>query len=241
LGALAVVEDVSQRHQLDAVRRDFIANVSHELRTPVGALQVLAETMAEEDSPSVLRRLAVRVGLEANRAGRLIADLLDLSRIEAEGLAEPTVVDLVVVVEKSVERVRESAQQRSITLAVDAGPARTRGNEAQLVSAVTNLLDNAVKYTERGGSVAASTARVDDHVVVRVADTGIGIPSRDLDRIFERFYRVDPGRSRETGGTGLGLAIVRHVARNHGGDVVVESTEGVGSSFTMKLLAHDAS
>ena len=244
VGAVAIIEDISERRRLDAVRRDFVANVSHELKTPVGALGVLAETMQAEDDPVVSRRLAGRMHLEAFRVARIIDDLLDLSRIESEEapVREPVPVHLVVA--EAVERIRALADHRSITIRAGEAPKRLTvvGDRRQLVSAVHNLLENAVKYSDDGSSVEVDIEAVAAQpgsawVEVSVCDHGIGIPSRDLERIFERFYRVDRARSRETGGTGLGLAIVRHVATNHRGEVTVTSLEGEGSTFTLRLPA----
>jgi two-component system, OmpR family, sensor histidine kinase SenX3 len=238
-GALVVVEDTSERRRLENVRRDFVANISHELKTPVGALALLAETMLDEDDPSVARRLAGRLASEAFRVGRTIDDLLELSRLEvASGLPN----DRVAVggfLEEAIDRVRPAAEQRSIQIDVEEVPSRLSvvGERRQLVSAVTNLVDNAVKYSEKGSTVEVRARTDGTWVDVIVRDHGIGIPRRDLERIFERFYRVDRARSRETGGTGLGLAIVRHVASNHRGEVRVESREGSGSTFTLRLPA----
>jgi two-component system sensor histidine kinase SenX3 len=239
IGAAAVVVDTSERRRLEAVRRDFVANISHELKTPVGALGLLAETLLAEGDRSVAARLTERMQLEAMRVGRIIDDLLDLSRIESEEspLREPVPVHLVLA--EAAERVRAVAEHRQIT--VDVGDVSRRvnvlGDRRQLVSAVHNLMENAVKYSDEGSKVQVR-ARTDGRWVdIGVRDNGIGIPARDIERIFERFYRVDRGRSRETGGTGLGLAIVRHVASNHGGEVKVQSHEGTGSMFTLRLPA----
>ncbi len=239
IGAAIVIDDVTERRRLDAVRRDFVANISHELKTPVGALGLLAETIAAEDEPAVVARLAERMHHEAFRVGRIIDDLLDLSRIEAEEspVREPVAVDLVVA--EAVDRVAEMAARRSITVEV-AGVAPSLavlGERRQITSAVHNLVENAVKYSESGGAVEVRVAAGGATVAIEVTDHGIGIPARDLERIFERFYRVDRARSRDTGGTGLGLAIVRHVASNLGGDVRVTSEEGRGSTFTLTLPA----
>ena len=235
LGAGAIVEDTTERHRLDAVRRDFVANVSHELRTPIGALSVLADTIVDNDDVDVVRRLVVRVGEEARRAARLVDDLLDLSRIETGGTASED-VDLADVADAAVGRVQSVAAERGTSIELDTGGgAVVSGDPGQLVSAVANLVDNAVKYSEPGGAVRIEVVDEPTEVVVIVRDQGIGIPRRDLERIFERFYRVDRARSRDTGGTGLGLAIVRHVVDNHGGSVSVDSTEGVGSTFTVRL------
>ena len=235
IGVAAIVEDVTERHQIDAVRRDFIANVSHELRTPIGALSALAETMADQDDAAVVRRLSARIGEETRRAARLVDDLLDLSRIEAAGAGGFEDVDLGDVVRTATERVRMASERAADIQVGELATVHVNGDQSQLVSAVTNLVDNAVKYSDAGTTVTVDV--VDDATAARVVvrDRGIGIPRRDLDRIFERFYRVDQARSRATGGTGLGLSIVRHVAENHGGTVHVESTEGEGSTFTITL------
>jgi two-component system sensor histidine kinase SenX3 len=238
-GALVVVEDTSERRRLENVRRDFVANISHELKTPVGALALLAETMLDEDDPAVARRLTARLASEAFRVGRTIEDLLELSRLEvASGLSNERVAVGPFVAE-AVDRVRPAAEQRSIEIEVEEVPRQlsVTGERRQLVSAVSNLVDNAVKYSEKGSPVEVRARTDGTWVDVIVRDHGIGIPSRDLERIFERFYRVDRARSRETGGTGLGLAIVRHVASNHRGEVRVESREGTGSTFTLRLPA----
>jgi two-component system, OmpR family, sensor histidine kinase SenX3 len=237
IGAVAIIDDISEKRRLEAVRRDFVANISHELKTPVGALSLVAETLEGEDDPEVVARLSHRMRTEAERLGRIIEDLLDLSRIEAEEAPSRELVPIRVVVAEAVERLRPVAEHRGIALIADEPPDALAivGDRRQLVSALHNLLDNAIKYSERGSSVDVVVRHDDDAIEIDVADHGIGIPSRDLERIFERFYRVDRARSRDTGGTGLGLAIVRHVASNHGGDVRVTSREGSGSTFTLHL------
>lgn len=239
IGALVVIEDVTERQRVDAVRRDFVANISHELKTPVGGIGVLAETLVDEEDLEIIQRLAKRMNIEAMRASRTIDDLLELSRIEAgeTSLRDPVAVNLVLA--EAVERSMNAAEQRGITLDL-VEPSRRMsllGDRRQLVSAMFNLLDNAIKYSSPGSSVTVSAATDGATVSLSVADSGIGIPRRDLERVFERFYRVDRARSRETGGTGLGLAIVRHVASNHGGEVAVESREGEGTTFTLVLPA----
>ena len=236
-GALVIVEDVTERRRLESVRRDFVANISHELKTPVGALGLLAETLAAEDDPEISRRLAERILTEAFRVGRTIDDLLELSRIEVAESEVHEPVSVADLVGEAVDRVRGAADQRRIGIAVDAIPERLGvvGDRRQLVSALYNLLENAVKYSDPESSVEVRT-RTDGRVVeVAVRDHGIGIPRRDLERVFERFYRVDRARSRETGGTGLGLAIVRHIVQNHHGEVLLDSEEGQGSTFTLRL------
>jgi len=237
LGVIAVIDDVSERRRLEDVRRDFVANVSHELKTPMGALGLLAETLLSENEPQVAQRLAQRIHTEAFGITRVIDDLLDLSRIENEESPprEPVLINLVMA--EAAERVREAASQRRIEVALlePDPPLVVLGDRRQLTSAVYNLLENAVKFSSEGGTVRCSGRAEGDDALVIVEDHGVGIPSRDLERIFERFYRVDAGRSRSTGGTGLGLAIVRHVAANHRGSIQVESREGEGSTFTLRL------
>ena len=237
LGVIAIIDDVSERRRLEEVRRDFVANVSHELKTPMGALGLLAETLLAETEPEVSRRLAQRIHSEAFRISRIIDDLLDLSRIENEESPprEPVLVNLVMA--EAVERVRAAAEQRDVEIKLEepSPPVAVLGDRRQLTSALYNLLENAVKFSYEGGIVEFTGTVDGDDIVVAVADKGLGIPTRDLERIFERFYRVDHGRSRSTGGTGLGLSIVRHVANSHHGSVSVESREGEGSTFTLRL------
>lgn len=236
-GAVAVIEEVTEQRRVEEMRRDFVANISHELKTPVGALALLAETLRDEPDEEVSRRLAARVLTEADRVGRTIEDLLMLSRLEVEDLPEREPVAIHHVVAEAAARVAHGADQAGIELVVERIDERlvVDGDRAQLVSALANLVDNAVKYSDVD-SVVEISARTDGQTVdIVVRDHGIGIPARDLDRIFERFYRVDQARSRQTGGTGLGLSIVRHVAGNHEGEVLVDSRVGEGSQFTLKL------
>ncbi len=239
IGAVAVIEDVSERRHLESVRADFVANISHELKTPVGALALLAETLAGEDDHEVVNRLARRLQLESQRVARIVDDLLDLSRIESNGSPVREPVSVRLVVSQAVDRMRPAAEQRSVTITAGDLPRRLRivGDRRQLVSAVFNLLENAVKYSEPATTVDVRLRSMGEWMEIDVVDRGIGIPERDLERIFERFYRVDRGRGRDTGGTGLGLAIVRHVAGSHGGEVRVVSREGDGSTFTLRVPA----
>jgi two-component system sensor histidine kinase SenX3 len=235
-GAFVLVEDISEGRRIDQVRRDFVANISHELRSPIGALRVLAEAVVESDDPEATDRLANRMIREVDRIGSTIGDLLELANIEFDEDANHVPVSLGAVVEEAVGRVAASAEQHGVAIQVSLVPAVVvRGDRRQLVSAVTNLLDNAVKYDSGGKPVDLAVTVGDAEARIAVTDHGVGIPARDLDRVFERFYRVDRARSRDTGGTGLGLAIVRHVAQNHGGSVDVESKEGEGSTFTLVL------
>jgi two-component system, OmpR family, sensor histidine kinase SenX3 len=240
-GAVATIEDVSERRRVDAVRTDFVANISHELKTPVGALALLAETMAEEDDLGVVHRIAARMIDEAHRVSRTIDDLLELSRIELGEEPVRDIVDVVDVVDGAVERSHPLAEARQTTIEVlecHEG-VHVLGDRRQLVSALGNLVENAVKYSEDGSSVQVRVRVEGQWVELMVADHGIGIPAQDHDRIFERFYRVDKGRGRDTGGTGLGLAIVRHVATNHRGEVLVSSQEGEGSTFVLRIPLAD--
>jgi two-component system sensor histidine kinase SenX3 len=237
LGVIAVIDDISERRRLEEIRRDFVANVSHELKTPMGALGLLAETLTVEPDPEIGQRLASRIHTEAFRVSRIIDDLLDLTRIESEEAPprEPIYINLVMA--EAVERVQSAAEQRKITIELHEPepPVHVLGDRRQLVSAIHSLLENAVTFSYENGIIRVTGSQVDGEVHLSVADAGVGIPARDLERIFERFYRVDHGRSRETGGTGLGLSIVRHVASNHQGRVEVASREGEGSTFTLIL------
>jgi two-component system sensor histidine kinase SenX3 len=241
-GAVAFVNDISELRRLEAVRRDFVANLSHELKTPLGALSLLAETLDNEEDPEVVARLTARVGAEATRFTRLVDDLLDLSRLEAGGMGPRAPVSLATLVAEAGEGFKDQAAAKGIKFQVSPIDEElvVLASRRDMVSAITNLVDNAIKYSEPGGAVCIQAERADGRACLSVRDEGIGIPSRDQERIFERFYRVDRARSRSTGGTGLGLAIVRHVAEYHGGEVSVQSVEGEGSIFTLCLpLAPD--
>lgn len=237
LGAMVVIRDMTDARRTDEVRRDFVANVSHELKTPVGALGLLAETISAGGDEAVMRQLAERIAHEAMRLAKIIDDLLDLSIIESQEMPERELVQLSVIVDQSIERSRPGAEALGIELVSSpiAPTLATRCDRRQVVSAITNLIDNAMKYSESGRRVEVVTSTQHNLVEIAVCDEGIGIPSLDLERIFERFYRVDRARSRATGGTGLGLSIVRHVAQAHGGEVAVESTEGLGSKFRFRI------
>jgi two-component system, OmpR family, sensor histidine kinase SenX3 len=236
---LVMAEDQTESRRVDEVRRDFVANISHELKTPVGALALLAETVEEAaDDPEAVLRFAGRMRQEASRLTDLVQDLIMLSRIQAaEPVPDPRPVVLDEVVNEALDRVRMRATARGIAL--EAGGERgisVRGDEDLLITALRNLLENAIAYSPDKTKVLISTQMADSWTAeISVTDQGIGIPERDRERIFERFYRVDPARSRATGGTGLGLAIVKHVTAAHGGSVMVWSKEGDGSTFTLRL------
>jgi two-component system, OmpR family, sensor histidine kinase SenX3 len=238
---LLLAEDQTERRRVEEVRRDFVANTSHELKTPVGALALLAETVEDAaDDPEAVRRFAGRMRQEAARLTNLVQDLITLSRIQAaEPIPDPRLAKLDAVVAEAIDRCRMKASARGIELAAAGRRGlAVMGDDDLLVTALRNLLDNAVAYSPEKTRVVVSTRNPGNgYVQLSVADQGIGIPERDLERIFERFYRVDPARSRVTGGTGLGLAIVKHVTAAHGGKVTVSSTEGAGSTFTLHLPA----
>jgi two-component system sensor histidine kinase SenX3 len=236
-GFIATIDDITERWRLDQVRTDFVANVSHELKTPVGAISVLAETIEGETEDELVLRLVRRMIIESERMSRTINELLELSRIEMGGEMLTAPVDLNDVVSEAIDRAQPLANRQGVSIAFEKSitDSSINGDHFQLVSAVSNLVDNAVKYSDKGDLVTVSLMTVDGSVEVQVTDQGIGIPMASLDRIFERFYRVDRARSRGTGGTGLGLSIVRHVVTNHGGEVNVRSREGEGSTFILRF------
>jgi two-component system sensor histidine kinase SenX3 len=231
-------DDVTEQRRLEDVRRDFVANVSHELKTPVGALSLLAEAVQEAaDDPEAVARFSARMLRESERLGRLVQELIALSRLQgAEPLPGDDVVSVADVLTEAVDRTRLAAERDGITVVTRCdGDLEVRGSESQLATAVGNLVDNAIAYSPRDTRVAVHARPVGDWVEIAVTDQGIGMAEPELARIFERFYRVDPARSRATGGTGLGLAIVKHVVSNHGGTISVWSVEGAGSTFTVRL------
>ena len=233
---------VVELKRVNKIRRDFVANVSHELKTPATSLKLLAESLVDvlDEDPEGARFFAEQLRNETERLAKLITDLLDLTRLESEvGIQNPQPVDLRSILMVVLARHRPTARRKNISLSWKrSGRAATyavRGDETQLTSMFSNLVENAVKYTPVGGRVEVTADSDETEVVVRVLDTGIGIPEKSLARIFERFYRVDKARSKGTGGTGLGLSIVRHIAENHGGNVTVESIPDEGSTFTVRL------
>jgi two-component system, OmpR family, sensor histidine kinase SenX3 len=235
---LALVEDRTKERRVEAVRRDFVANVSHELKTPVGAIKLLAEAVSDASGdPEAVERFARRMLTESDRLSRLVQQVIELSRLQGdEPLEAPAVVDVDEVIRSSVDITMMDASNKNISVVTGGvGGLCIFGNEEQVSAAVTNLVANAVAYSGDNSTVLVSTKATDDMVEISVVDQGIGIPHDELDRIFERFYRIDPARHRSTGGTGLGLSIVKHVAATHGGDVRVWSLEGQGSTFTLAL------
>ncbi|WNB85294.1 ATP-binding protein [Cellulomonas sp. ATA003] len=237
---LVLAEDRTEARRLEAIRRDFVVNVSHELKTPVGALSLLAETVqAAADDPEAVRRFSARMQQESARLSALVHEIIELSRLQVAGaLNQPALVEVDAVLAEAVDRARTKATGKSISLHPGGEAGLTvYGDHSLLVTAVRNLLDNAVAYSPVGTQVGAGVRRVGEMVEIAVVDQGIGIAPEDQDRVFERFYRVDPARSRDTGGTGLGLSIVKHVAADHGGEVAVWSRPGKGSTFTLRIPA----
>jgi two-component system, OmpR family, sensor histidine kinase SenX3 len=233
--------DTSDAVRLEATRRDFVANVSHELKTPVGAVGLLAEAVLDAaDDPAEVRRFGTKILHEAARLGNLVTELIALSRLTgAERLPQLCVVEVDEVVSEALARTRVSAERAGIEVIVDRPTGlEVEGDRTLLVTALSNLVENAVAYSPSGASVSVSRRLADDGVEISVTDRGIGIAPEHQERVFERFFRVDPARSRATGGTGLGLAIVKHVLANHGGEVRLWSSPGTGSTFTMRLPAH---
>ncbi|MPV37581.1 sensor histidine kinase [Georgenia subflava] len=235
---LVLAEDRTQARRVEEMRRDFVANVSHELKTPVGAIGLLAETVAESaDDPETVRYFAGRMSKESRRLGSLVQEIIELSRLQSpDALVDPELVEVDAVVQEAVDRVQVEAAARKVTLVPGGTPGlRVYGDEALLTTAVRNLLDNAVRYSSPTSRVSVGVSRDDALVRIAVVDQGTGIPEEMRERVFERFYRLDDARSRETGGSGLGLSIVKHIANDHGGRVELWSTEGRGSTFTLVL------
>lgn len=242
---LVLAEDESSQRRVDAVRRDFVANISHELKTPIGAVSVLAEAVeAAHDDPDAVLRFATKLQVETARLAELINQIIDLSRLQSEDpMLASELVDINEAVSESVARSKERATQRAVSLIVArTSDAFVLGDRWQLTDAITNLVQNAINYSDERArvtiSVSTATRDGDQFVEIKVSDNGIGIRLEEQERIFERFYRVDYGRSRASGGTGLGLSIVRHIAVAHGGTVRVWSRPGQGSTFTLSLPAY---
>jgi two-component system sensor histidine kinase SenX3 len=240
---LVLVEDRTRERRVDAIRRDFVANVSHELKTPIGAIMLLAEAVGEAaEDPQAVIRFAGRMRNESERLTRLVQQIIELSRLQGDDpLEHPNQVDVDTIIDGAIDRSRVDAQNKDIALerGGELGLCLL-GNGEQVLAALGNLVENAVDYSSHGSQVVVSAKLELPMVALTVTDQGIGIPPTELDRIFERFYRVDPARARTTGGTGLGLSIVKHVAASHGGEVRVWSVEGEGSSFTLLVPAASA-
>jgi two-component system, OmpR family, phosphate regulon sensor histidine kinase PhoR len=233
---LLAIVDITERERTDSIRRDFVANASHELKTPVSTIIASSEALrlALERGDDSALAFAARIEGSAHQLDRLVGDLLDLSRLERE-FPEVAPVRVDRLIGDEVQRARGEADSKGLALEVISQSVTAMVNQRDVAIAVANLLDNAIRHTSEGGTVTVEVTGDSDEVVISVTDTGEGIPTRDIDRVFERFYRVDAARSRATGGTGLGLSIVRHVAESHGGSVSVESQLGVGSTFTIRL------
>jgi two-component system, OmpR family, sensor histidine kinase SenX3 len=246
-GDLIVIlaDDLTAARRIEQTRRDFVANISHELKTPIGAISLLSEAVEDAaDDPAAVRKFASRMSVESARLNDLVGQVIELSRLQADDpLGNPEEVDIDEMIAEAVDRCQVDAEQHGVTLTVaGATGCRVLGNGRQLSVAVGNLVENAVVYSDPGARVvvaAHTQARLDDdYVEITVTDSGIGIPPAELERIFERFYRVDYARSRANGGTGLGLSIVKHIAAAHGGEVKVWSQAGQGSTFTIRMPAH---
>jgi two-component system sensor histidine kinase SenX3 len=235
---LLLAEDRTEAYRLDDVRRDFVANISHELKTPIGAVSLLAEALSfAADDPDQVRKFAKRLTKESERLTRITQEIIELSRLQAaDALAKPELVSIDSVVSLAIDQNRVAADAHAVQL-VSGGAknAAVYGDEALLVVALHNLIANAIQYSSSPARVGIGVSHTGGIVEIAVTDQGIGIPDEDLDRVFERFFRIDPARSRNTGGSGLGLSIVKHVAHNHGGDVRVWSQLGSGSTFTIRL------
>ena len=235
---LVLISDQSEAKRIDAVRRDFVANVSHELKTPIGALGLLSEAiLGAKDQPDAVVKFASRMQIEAKRLTDLVQEIIDLSRLQSsDPLQKAFDVEASDVVREAVTQAALSAESRSISVEIgEIEDATVIGDRDQLIMAVLNLVENAINYSPENTKVSVVAKVKDQLLEISVTDQGIGIAEGELARVFERFYRVDPARSRMTGGTGLGLSIVKHVALNHGGDIKVWSKEGVGSTFTLQL------
>ena len=233
-----LIFDDSEMRRLDSIRRDFVANISHELKTPIGALSILSEAvLGAADDPEAIVRFATRMQAESKRLSDLVQEIINLSRLQDDDpLKNAKVFDLNEVVLNAIDQSELNANAREIALIYsEQEPVWIKGDQGQVTMAVSNLIENAINYSPEGTRVAIALRINDGLAEISVTDQGIGIPEKDLERIFERFYRVDPARSRATGGTGLGLSIVKHVATNHGGDVSVWSVEDAGSTFTIRF------
>lgn len=240
--SLLIAQDLSEERRLNDVRRDFVANVSHELKTPVGALSLLAEAVQAADTDiEQVRHFTSRMQIEVKRLTAMISDLVALSQVQGDApLRNSAPVNVADVISEAVDATKIAAEQKGIEVAIseDINVGKIFGDEDQLNVALSNLISNAIKYSPNNTRVGVGARRHDDVIEISVTDQGPGIPEESQSRIFERFYRVDPARSRDTGGTGLGLAIVKHVCANHGGDCLVWSQEGQGSTFTLRFPAY---
>lgn len=234
---LLVIDDVTEAQRLDETRRDFIANVSHELKTPIGAISLLSEALTDADEPAMVKKFASDLHSEAQRLAHLVQDIIQLSRLQGTEVAKTAQpVDLSSVIEEAVERNRVLSETRKVKVKVDSPKGvSVLGDRELLVTAIKNLIENAINYSEEGSQVGVGLRHRYGVAAIAVADNGVGIAPEHQERIFERFYRADPSRSRQTGGTGLGLSIVKHIALKHLGDVQLFSQPGTGSTFTFRV------
>ena len=235
---LVLLRDESEAQRVHDVRRDFVANISHELKTPIGALSLLSEAvLGSKDDSEAVTRFASRMQVEAKRLTDLVQEIIQLSRVQdSDPLNEAQILSASDIIKEALDQGRTTADSRQITLTFqESKDAFILGDRDQLTMAIHNLIENAVNYSPAETKVAVSTSIDNEIITISVADQGIGIPEAEVERIFERFYRVDPARSRETGGTGLGLSIVKHIITKHGGEISVWSSENVGSTFSIRL------
>ena len=235
---LVLLSDESQAQRIQDVRRDFVANVSHELKTPIGALLLLSEAvLGAKDDPEAVTKFATRMQIESKRLTDLVQEIINLSRLQdSDPLSVPSELNVQDLVNEAIDQSQVGADNRKIKISTgDIANGVVLGDRDQLIMAIQNLVENAVNYSPEGTQVTVSSIVKDGIITISITDQGIGIPENEKERIFERFYRVDPARSRESGGTGLGLSIVKHVATKHGGEVSVWSVENVGSTFSLKL------
>jgi two-component system sensor histidine kinase SenX3 len=235
---LVLLSDESQAQRIQDVRRDFVANVSHELKTPIGALLLLSEAvLGAKDDPEAVTKFATRMQIESKRLTDLVQEIINLSRLQdSDPLSVPSELNVQDLVSEAIDQSQVGADNRKIKISTgDIANGVVLGDRDQLIMAIQNLVENAVNYSPEGTQVTVSSIVKDGIITISITDQGIGIPENEKERIFERFYRVDPARSRESGGTGLGLSIVKHVATKHGGEVSVWSVENVGSTFSLKL------
>ena len=235
---LVLISDESEAERVHEVRRDFVANISHELKTPIGALSLLSEAvLSAKNDPESVTKFATRMQHEAKRLTDLVQEIINISRLQdSDPLQVAKELNINDLVREAVDQCETTSGARKIWVSITEGPdATVLGDREQLIMAIHNLIENAINYSPENTKVSVTTNIEEDIVEISVADQGIGIPEEELDRIFERFYRVDPARSRETGGTGLGLSIVKHVSTKHGGEVKVWSSPNVGSTFALRL------
>jgi two-component system sensor histidine kinase SenX3 len=234
---LLVLDDMTEAQRLDETRRDFIANISHELKTPIGAISLLSEALADADDQTMIRKFSSDLHSEAQRLAHLVQDIIQLSRLQGTEVAKTAQpVDLASVIDEAVERNRVLSETRRVRVKVDAPRGVSAlGDRELLVTAIKNLIENAINYSDEGSQVGVGLRHRYGVAAIAVADNGVGIAPEHQERIFERFYRADPSRSRQTGGTGLGLSIVKHIALKHLGDVQLFSQPGLGSTFTFRI------